>query len=380
MYVAKRPLLRPAIIFFLIVPFLLVACGRGFGNTTWPGLSTDGEKVFVAYGPQVLAYDIETQSLVWSFPEERSTVQFFAAPSVADERVVFGDFGASGGFFSPGVVVSVYALEDTESGTPNTLWVDDDIATDKIVAPALQADGRVFVGTSDNYVIALDSETGALLWRFETGHSIWGQPAYRDGVLFVSSLDKTIYAINTESGEEIWQKVVTGALPSRPVLNSDLVYITGFDSQVHALNIESGEEQWAVSAEDWTWGAPTLADGVLYFTDIKGNVYAVNAATGNEIWTQPIGTRVQTSPMVADDFVYIASEDNSTEEPQGVLIALGVEDGEEIWRKTAPAPLHTTPVVVDDSVIVALQSESALLISFDRVDGTQQWVIPPPEQ
>lgn len=380
MYKAKRPSLRPFILLLILATLLLTGCGASFSNSNWPGLSTDGTRLYLAYGPRVAAYDADTQELVWAFPAEANqSLQFFAAPSIEDGRVVFGDYGLPGGFFSPSVTVSVYAVENVDSGIPPELWVNNEVASDKIVAPPLQVGGVVYVGTADNFVYALDAETGAGIWEFGTGHSIWGQPAYANGVLLVASMDHSLYALDAETGDLLWSTQLTGALPSAPVLNDNLVYVSNFDNQMHALDISTGEEVWAAGASNWVWGAPTYADGVVYYADVEGNLFAVDAATGELIWQQETAGAVQTSPVVVGDVIYVASEGASADVPVGALTAFAVEDGRELWQKVTPAPLFTTPVVVNDQVVVALQSEEALLIGFNQETGEQLWTVAPPE-
>ncbi|MCP4428234.1 MAG: PQQ-binding-like beta-propeller repeat protein [Chloroflexi bacterium] len=382
MYAAKRPLRRPAIFLLIVASYLLVACGVQTGNTNWPGLSTDGQKVYVAYGPGVIAYDVETQSEIWSYPAESSpTLQFFAAPSLQDGRIILGDFGASGGMLSPGVVVTLYALNDTEQGTPGESWKNGELVNDRIVAPPLQVGDQLFVGTANNYLLSIDAASGAKQWEFEAGHSIWGQPAYKDDVLYLSSLDKSIYALDAETGRELWQTELGGALASSPVVNTNLVYVASFDNKLHALDMQTGQEKWTAPAQDWIWDAPAFADGIVYFADIRGNVFAVDGVSGEQIWSQQLNLPVQTSPVVVDDTVYIASGDDiEAENPQGALTALDVADGKQRWQKTAPGPLYTTPVVVGDAIIVALQSEAALLVAFDLDTGGQNWVYTPPQE
>ena len=380
MYQARRPLRRPAILLFIIASFILAACSTSLTTGNWPGLSTDGQKVYVAHGTGVIAYDVANQAPAWTFPEEASRVPIYAAPSIEDGRIIIADFGASGGFLSPGSIVTIYALQDTEQGNPPVLWSADEATKASIVASPLQVGDRVFIGTADNHVIALDATNGALLWDFEVGNSVWGQPAYKDGIIFVAVLDKKVYAIDAEKGQPIWDEPATfeGALASRPVVDTDLVYVTSFDGQLHALSMSSGAVVWAADGQDWIWGAPALVDGVVYFVDVQGNVYAVDARSGNEIWSQSINLSVQTSPIVVDDVIYIASE-GAAETEQGALTALAAADGRQLWQQITPAPLYTKPVVVDDNIIVALESESALLIGYNLETGTQQWQYLPPQ-
>ncbi len=380
MNAAKRPRsVRSLILLILLASGLLVACGTTGINTNWPGLSTDGELIYVAHGPGVVAYNAFTQQQAWQHFDEEGRAQFYAAPSIQDGRVIIGDYGASSSF-SPKVNVTLYALtaEQTDGGRPATTRLAVEL-NGSIVAPPLQVGNRVYVGTADNFVYALDANSGVPLWDrpFETGDSIWGKPAFKDGLLIVNSLDKTVYAIDAESGGERWQRELEGALASAPVVNMDLVYVTSFDRKLHALDLETGEEIWAVAAEDWIWAAPAYSDGTVYFADAKGNVFAVNGETGATLWVTPIDKPVQTSPRVVGDMVYIGSEADAESE-EGLLTALDANTGEQVWSKRLPAPLYTTPVVVDDMIVVAIQAESALLMAFDLESGQEAWTIPQP--
>lgn len=358
----------------------LTACGGRITNTNWAGLSTDGERVFLAFGPRVLAYDPETQTQNWIYPAEDSAVQFYSTPAINGEQIVFGDYGRPGGFFSPRVTTSIYALENVDSGAPREIWINSEAATDKVVAPPLFADGTLYVGTADNNILALSPEDGSLLWEYETGHAIWGQPAYADGVLYVTSMDHAVYALDTaESGEVLWRIEFEGALPSSPILGDGLIYVSSFDGNVHALDMESGDVRWSAPAGNWVWGAAALVDGVVYFSDIDGRLFAVDAQTGEQLWTHEAGVNVVSSPVVVGDNLYIASgtEDDT---PTGALTAYSASDGRQLWSQPTSVPLTTTPVVIgDDTIVVGMQNADTLLIGFDLATGQELWRYALPE-
>ncbi len=376
----RRPHRRSALILLLVAAaFILTACGGRVSTTNWAGLSTDGRHVYLATGPSVLAYDVENQTQSWTYPEEpNATLRFYSAPSVEDGRVIFGDYGQSGGFFSPDVTVSVYALPDDQQGVPDDLWINETAATDKIVAPTLQVGDQVFVGTADNHILALDAASGEAEWDFETEHAIWGQPTYLDGVLYVASMDWSTYALDAASGTLLWQTKLNGALPSKPVLGDGLIYVSSFDGGVHALDIETGQERWKADAPDWVWGAPALLDGTIYFGDIQGNIFSVDALTGELLWTKTTGAPIQSAPVAKDGIVYFTSE-VSGETPTGALTAYAAEDGRQLWQVPTPAPLYATPVIVgDETLVIALQGEGALLIGYDLETGNELWRYTPP--
>lgn len=381
MYSAKRPSKWPVIVILILASWLMAACGSRISNANWPGLTADGDSVYVAYGNGVLAYNVAERKQEWLFSPQPNHLFFYAAPSVQDGRIVLGDFGASGGFLSPGVVTTIYGLENGSSSTPDELWTNSELASDRIVAPPLQIGDTAFVGTSDNQLLAIDTVSGKLLWKFETAHSIWAQPAYKDGIVFVACLDKNMYALDAETGVEEWHVTLDGATSGQPLVDTDYVYVTSFDRKLHAFSVNSGELQWEVDAQDWIWGAATMADNAVYFADAAGNVYAVDARTGDSLWTQHVNGVVQASPVAADGILYVtAVTEPGRNETGGLLTALSTSDGTQIWQQETVLPLYTTPVLVDKVLVVAVQDPLTLLIAFDAETGVKRWDLPVPNQ
>ena len=132
--------------------FLTVGCGAQIDGGNYPGMTADGDAVYVAYGAEMLAIDTSSQSLRWQFAPE-GNVMLFANPSIQDGRLVIGDYGSSGGFFSPGVKASVYVLENLQNTNPTTIWSQQDVARDRLVASPAQTGDQIFIGTADNQVL-----------------------------------------------------------------------------------------------------------------------------------------------------------------------------------------------------------------------------------
>ena len=396
MFIVKRPFSRLMILVLLLATFVLTSCAGAANATNWPGLSTDGENLFVAYGPGVFGIEAESQNLLWSYRPENASLFFYAPPSVENGRAVIGDFGAAQGLFSPQTIVSIYGL-DVADNAVQTLWTKNDLAKDRIVAAPLQIDGIAYVATADNLLLALDTESGEEVWRFVADFSIWAQPTYYEGTLFVASLDRHLYAVDASDGSEKWSAEISGAMSAQPIVNEaeNLVYAASYDRAVHALDIDNGDEVWTVPATDWIWSAPALEDNTLYFGDSSGNVFAVNAANGDVLWESGVHSMnvvagavqnppleikgsIQASPVVQDGVVYFASLGNEESE-EGLLVAMKTATGEELWQTTTPAPLFSTPVIIDDVIVVAMQSEAGVLQAYELETGNLAWSYAPPE-
>lgn len=379
MYVAKRPFTKPIIFLLILAPLLLAACAGQAQTQNWPGMTAEGDKVFVAYGPGVLAYDTATQSVDWTYPssEERSQLQFDAAPSILDGRVVFGDYGQATSLINPRQIVSVYGVSEPP-GSPSD-WTNSDLAHDKIIAPLLQEGDHAFFATGDSNVFAIDATTGQPLWPepFAAANPIWGPMAYADGNLYVAGMDGNIYAIDAEAGTGNGRWQTESSFPGGLTLEGDMLYVGGLDNFLHAFDRTKpdSEEVWLFTAEAGIWGAPIVVDGQVVFGDMNGNVYALEASSGNLLWQASAPGPIVTSAVVSEGVIYIASEgDPDNREQQWFLTAFNLEDGTQVWQQTPVAGIYTTPVIIGDSVIGVLFGDTdELLIAYDKTSGTKQW-------
>ena len=130
-------------------------------------------------------------------------------------------------------------------------------------SPPLVNDGRLFITTPQNHVIALDARTGELLWRYAR-----------------------------ELPEDLFQLHPT----NRGVaLHGDTVYLATLDAFLVALSAETGEVLWETQVEDYLNGyymtlAPLAAEGRILVGvsggefGIRGFIAAFDAKTGKEAW------------------------------------------------------------------------------------------------
>lgn len=361
----------------ILVGILLTSCGTNSAGT-WPGISASGDRVYVAYNTNVTAVDMTEQEEVWSYAGE-GNVQFYAPPSIEDGMVILGDYGSSGGLFSTGLTVSVYALEDQDRGEPNVLWIAGDSISGRVFARPLPIGDKVILGTSDNQVVALNIEDGSLIWEFPTGNQVWSQPAIKDDMVYVTSVDRRVYALDLNTGEKLWEATLTGANGGSPVVGDQYVYVGSFDGKLHAYDAETGAEAWTATAKDWIWGAPAYSNGNVFYTDLDGTVYAIDGQTGDALWEQTVDGAIQANIVIQDDVLYIASGDSvELENARGYVTALSSEDGTVLWAEQMDAPIHSTPVIsIDSLVVVVIDAETQLpkLIEIDLENGNETWSV-----
>ena len=65
-------------------------------------------------------------------------------------------------------------------------------------SPAIGADGTIYIGNSDDRLVAINS-SGDQLWTFLAAHWVHGSPTISGTTLFVGSDDGSMYALQTDA-------------------------------------------------------------------------------------------------------------------------------------------------------------------------------------
>jgi len=245
--------------------------------------------------------------------------------------------------------------------SPGELWSVS--TTNPVRSSAFVGDDRLYVGTDDDEVLALDFD-GNESWSFATGGSVRTAPAVVNGVVYAGCDDNSVYALDANDGTGRWSKATGNTVRSSPAFADDVVYVGSDDNTVYALDAADGSEQWTVATGDSVRSSPAAVDGETVYVGSNDNtVYALDAADGSEQWTHGMGSPVHADPTAALDRVYVAG---------GVdLVALTQADGTVDWSYTAPAEIVVAPAIVDGVCYVGTQQAGGAgeLIAIDAIQG-----------
>lgn len=364
-------------------------------GSSWPGIATSEENVFVAFGPSVYAVDPESGVARWSYPAEPQRGQtFYAEPAVADDMIVVGDYDSN-----------LIAL-NPETGQP--IWTFESDGS-RFIGSAVISDGLVYAGSADGVLHALDRATGEQVWTFRARQDIWARPLIVDDIVYVPSLDKHLYALDARTGELQWQfpesddnlEPPMGAIVSAPTYYDGLLIFGSFNNRVYAIDAETREIVWQHEAENWVWSSPVVDEesGVVVGADLDGNVFALDAATGSEeLWSIELPGPVVGAPTITETpdgemAVYIATADRVD---QSRLYKLNLETGEnlvppvdvevsfasrflfvETGTTVRSVPIYTSPVIYDGLVLVGTHEGESLVFALDRETLLEVWSFEP---
>ena len=286
-----------------------------------------------------------TNATLWNYT---TGSYVYSSPAVVDGRVFVGSYDNK-----------IYALNAT---TGTHLW---NYTTGFVIysSPAV-ADGRVFVGSRDGKLYAMNATTGAHIWNYTTGGVIWSSPVVADGRVYIGSEDGRVYALNATTGALIWSYLTGERVNSSPAVADGRVYVGSYDRKVYALNATDGTFIWSYTTGSYVFSSPAVVNDIVYIGSRDFKIYALNASNGAFIWSYTTGNQVESSPAVAYGMVFVGSTD-------GKLYALNAATGAHIWNYTTGGVVNSSPAVADGKVLVG--SHDNKVYALNATTGVLIW-------
>ncbi|MFQ6130623.1 MAG: PQQ-binding-like beta-propeller repeat protein [Armatimonadota bacterium] len=271
----------------------------------------DGRLFIGANDGCLYAYEAASGRLLWRFTtggEVRSQ------PAVDQAgRLIY--FGSADG--------SVYAV--TRDGEP--AWRSD--VGSPVYASPLLAQGMVVCGTSGGDVVALDGETGGLLWRSEAPeYAIESGFAVGEGAVYAGAWDRFVYALGLANGALRWR------VPSR-----------GSDREGTVARYYSPADC-----------APAVAGRNLFVADRAYYLTILDALTGERLLTEQ--RCAAASGSAEGRFVYVRHTDNR--------VSKRLPDGSVVWEAQAPTGFIATPPVAAHGSVWMLSTLGTLCALDDE--------------
>lgn len=119
-------------------------------------------------------------------------------------------------------------------------WVYDGDGAAFLSSPAVD-DARVYVGSRDKHLHAVDRVSGKMLWKFRTGGRVESAPLVFDDAVVFGSSDGRLYAVNPENGGEIWRMDLGENLAVAAAFADGKIVIGGGDGTLFV--IKGGEKK-----------------------------------------------------------------------------------------------------------------------------------------
>jgi len=160
------------------------------------------------------------------------------------------------------------------------LWTQD-LGEPTRSAPTV-ADGVIYVGAHFK-ALALDAETGDVVWELETNGPVHYSLAVAGTNLYVGLLDHRLLALDRRTGNISWEFRAKGPITTSPLVNNGIVYFGSSDEFIYALDALNGKVIWKEEIQGKVRSSVAIYDGKLFASDTEGNLHILNARTGQDL-------------------------------------------------------------------------------------------------
>ena len=105
----------------------------------------------------------------------------------------------------------------------------------KVTTDAAIGGGKVFVGTEQGALYALNDQDGSVIWMFQTDERLNAPITAVNQTIFAGSNDDTLYAVDAQTGTEIWRINTEGNVQGAPSYSNGVLFVTSRDGKVYAI-------------------------------------------------------------------------------------------------------------------------------------------------
>ena len=166
------------------------------------------------------------------------------------------------------------------------LWKYD--GGELIEFPPIVVDDRLYFIDNAGLYVALNAETGKVIWKKRLAELNASSPAYDDGVLYSVSLEPgQAIAVRARDGKVLWRQPLGARAESSPMVVRGRLYFGDESGTLHALRTKDGGTIWETGLGGAVKAAPALNEGTLFVGDYGGNMNAVRAGDGKLEWQTP---------------------------------------------------------------------------------------------
>ena len=330
-------------------------------------------------------------------PKNRPTELTEITPTLLVKPLWNASIGKSGRyFFSPALIGPDLVaaggkgvVERRVLATGAVVWKTD---LDTPLAAGVGSDGNTsaVVGTNGD-LIALDTN-GKPAWRVPTGTEILSAPAVGQGLVVVRTTDNRVIAYESETGRKRWTYQRAGqALVLRTnagiTIDGSLMYLGFPGGRLVALNVANGTLRWESSVAvpkgatelervADVVGTPVVVGREVCAAAFQGRSGCFDVANGTTIWSKDLST---SSGIEIDGRFAFVTDDKSN------VNALTRSSGGIVWKSeklayrriTAPASVGRAIAVGDYKGFVHwLSREDGSLIARSKTDGSPLLIAP----
>jgi outer membrane protein assembly factor BamB len=245
------------------------------------------------------------------------------------------------------------------------------------LAPATDG-SKIFAGSHDGRVSALDSASGRRIWSIDTELSLAAGPAFGAGSLVFGTNNGELIALEAETGQERWRRQVGSEVLASPAIGGNTVVFRSVDGRLRGYSVADGTELWSIeqSMPALTLrgnSAPRVSGTVVVSGFDNGRVGAYALSDGDTRWEMaiaaPAGRNELDRLVDITGGVQIVGNDVYVAGYNGRAVGIDLLTGLAIWQQD----LSSFAGLGVDANNVYVADEFGAVLALNRLNGNIVW-------
>lgn len=177
----------------------------------------------------IYALSLEDGEVQWNYTPQSSEESHLSTP-VVDGCCIYALISHADG----GSIVKI----NRDDGQEEALFPIESVSMSSVSF----SDGIAFFGDdgeghagAHGYMNAMDTQTGELVWRFETGGFVRGAASIAGDTVYFGSHDHYMYAVDRHTGDLKWRYETGAGIASSPAVVDGRLYFGSIDGHVYVL-------------------------------------------------------------------------------------------------------------------------------------------------
>jgi outer membrane protein assembly factor BamB len=265
-------------------------------------------------------------------------------------REIRGAPAAGKGVLAVGTTDKLVVLLGTDSG--QVLW--DHRVSGTIRGGPLLTDSLVYVATEESpsgRVYALQMRSGKVAWDTKTGGVAAALSLTKDR-LFAGTEAGIVMALDPDTGGVLWRRRLTGAVRAAPVPTSAGLLVSTTSDSLFLLDPATGDVRRRGPAPGPVLATPATDGAHVYLGTVTGILADIDPATLDTVWTRNVGAGVYGAPAIARDTLFALTRTGRLVSVPLATPAAAHQVELDLVAVAGPTPLANGVVVADVGGVV----------------------------
>ncbi|MDH7512205.1 MAG: PQQ-binding-like beta-propeller repeat protein [Clostridiales bacterium] len=291
----------------------------------------DEGKIYLATDKgKLYCLDGKAQKVLWTHESEAG---FSCPPAVGKDRLFILDHGGQITCLDKGG--NVRWKSKIEGHTPASLG---------------QNQYGVYVGTKEGSVLALNPDSGEMVWNFATGGAVVSEALVWEGKIVFASEDGNIYILSPGGRVRNAVKVGSSVLVT-PLIQNARLYVGAEDSVFHCFDLRAQRRMWRIQLGGRILAPPLTDERHVFFVASNCVLFCLNKKSGEIQWWRALPSLGRYDLESSDGKIVVPSSSPT-------LVCLDRKSGEKVGTYDAGSELRSNALWVDPYLVASLYDQS----------------------